>query len=120
MDAVERIRAQYGDRVTFIVLYQREAHAGQVRPGVMDFSHIQQPLIYAQRCVLADSTHQQLGVNTTLVIDDMRNTVRRAYGGRPNSAFIIDRSGKVVHKELWAQPADWPRVLERLLREKGS
>jgi len=32
----------------------------------------------------------------------MENTIREAYGGLPNSAFIIEKGGKVVHKQNWA------------------
>ena len=45
----------------------------------------------------------------------MENTVRQAYGRRPNSAYVIAQGGEIVHKEAWAAPADWPEILRSLL-----
>ncbi len=56
---------------------------------------------------------------TTIVIDDMENTMRKAYGGLPNSAFIIDRGGIVVKKENWADISAWPDILDQLLAGNG-
>jgi hypothetical protein len=104
------MREEFGEDVLFIVLYQREAHAGE-----MMFSEIEQPETYEKRKELAQRTCDELEVATTIVIDDMENTVRRAYGRLPNSAYIIDKGGEIVHKEAWAAPAGWSEILRGLL-----
>ncbi|MFC1530012.1 deiodinase-like protein [Gemmatimonadota bacterium] len=107
---VEEQREKYEGKVTFIVLYQREAH-----PEQMQFANIQQPETYGERQVLAQRTCDELTVATTIVIDGMDNAVREAYGGLPNSAYIIDKGGRIVHKEGWAAPDGWDEHLDKLL-----
>lgn len=96
----------------FIVLYQREAHAGE-----MMFSDIEQPETVEARKALAQKACDQLKIATTIVIDDMDNSVRQAYGRLPNSAYIIAKGGRIVHKEAWAQPDGWPEILRELLKQ---
>jgi hypothetical protein len=99
--------------VLFIVLYQREAHAGEMR-----FSEIEQPDTYEERLKLANKSCQELSIATLVVIDDMENSVREAYGRLPNSAYMIDKGGKIFHKEGWARPDNWGPILEELLSGK--
>jgi hypothetical protein len=68
-----------------------------------------------QRKELAQKACDELKIATTMVIDDLDNSVREAYGYLPNSAYIIEKGGVIVHKEVWAEPAGWPEVLRRLL-----
>lgn len=109
--AVEEQRAKYEGKVTFIILYQREAH-----PEQMMFADIKQPETYEQRLALARKTCDELSVATTIVIDGMDNAVREAYGGLPNSAYIIEKGGKIFHKEGWAAPVEWDEYLDKLLK----
>ena len=97
-----------------MVLYQREAHAGQMR-----FSDIEQPVTAEERQHLAQRACDDLKVASLIVIDDMENTVRRAYGELPNSTYIIDRGGRIVHKEAWADPTGWPEILRPLLEGRS-
>ncbi len=80
----------------------------------MDFLEIQQPATMEQRKALAQKACDELKIATTVVVDDMDNSVREAYGYLPNSEYIIDRGGTIVHKEVWAEPAAWPEILRRL------
>jgi hypothetical protein len=68
-----------------------------------------------ERKELAEKACDELKIATTVVLDDMENSVREAYGRLPNSAYIIDRGGAIVYKEAWAQPGGWPEVLRGLL-----
>ena len=83
----------------------------------MRFEDIEQPETFEEREVLAEKTCDELHIATTVVIDDMDNSVRHAYGELPNSAYIIDKGGMIVHKEAWAGPAGWPEILRGLLDE---
>lgn len=107
------MREEFGEDVLFIVVYQREAHAGE-----NIFADVEQPETYEQRKALAERACNELKVATTVVVDDMVNTVRRAYGRLPNSAFIIARGGEVVHKEAWATPEGWSDILRELLDKR--
>jgi hypothetical protein len=96
------------------VLYQREAH-----PNQMSFQEIDQPVEMAERQALAARCKTELGVDRTIVLDKMDNAVREAYGGLPNSAYIIDKGGEIVFKEPWSKGDKWHEVLDRILGEGG-
>jgi hypothetical protein len=83
----------------------------------MMFSEIEQPETFEEREELAKKTCDELHIATTVVIDDMENTVRETYGRLPNSAYIIDKGGLIVHKEAWARPDGWPDILSGLLED---
>jgi len=104
------MRERYKEKVTFIVLYQREAH-----PNQMSFSDIDQPKKYEERKHLAQRTCDDLYPETAIVIDEMDDAVRLAYGRLPNSAYIVDKGGKIVYKEDWANIEGWAEILDGLL-----
>jgi len=100
--------------VLFIVLYQRESHAGEKR-GRTDYSDIEQPETYDARLELAKKSCSELKIATKVVIDDMDNSVRETYGKLPNSAYFIEKGGKIHYKEAWARPDEWGTILEEML-----
>jgi hypothetical protein len=96
--------------VKFIVLYQREAH-----PNQMNFQDIDQPVTMEERLELAGRCRSELGLERAIVVDKMDNAVREAYGGLPNSAYIIKPGGEIVMKEPWAKADGWPAILDDIL-----
>ena len=103
------MRDAYEDDILFIVLYQREAHAGE-----LTFKEIEQPDEYGARLELAKKSCEELSIATLVVIDGMDNAVREAYGGLPNSAYVIDKGGEVLYKEGWSRPDEWGSLFEKL------
>ena len=110
---MEEVRERFEDKVLFIVLYQREAHAGESR-----FVDIEQPETMEARTELASKSCEELNIATLVVIDDMDNSVRKAYGELPNSAYMIQKGGGVFYKEAWARPDEWGPHLEKLVAEQ--
>jgi len=106
---VEEVRDAHDDEILFVVLYQREAH-----PGELSFEEIDQPEEYDARLELAKKTCGELSISTLVVIDGMDNAVRDAYGSLPNSAYVIDKGGEVLYKEAWARPDEWGALFEEL------
>jgi len=96
--------------VKFIVLYQREAHANE-----LNFQNIDQPVTMEERLELAARCRSELGLERTIVVDRMDNAVRDAYGGLPNSVYIIKPGGEIVMKEPWAKADGWPAILDQVL-----
>jgi hypothetical protein len=84
----------------------------------MEFEDIEQPETMQERRVLARMACDELKIATTVVIDDMDNSVRTMYGHLPNSAYIIAKGGEIMHKEVWAQPADWPDMLRGIIERR--
>jgi len=96
-------------------LYQREAH-----PNQMNFQEINQPVTMEERLALASRCEPELGVERTIVVDKLDNAVREAYGGLPNSVYIIQQGGEIVFKEPWSKGDAWPEVLDRILAAGGD
>lgn len=69
---------------------------------------------------LARETVDELGVTSVMAIDSMDNAIGRAYGGLPNSAYIIGQDGRVFVKQPWVNAKRLRAPLEALLATGGS
>ena len=92
------------------MLYQREAH-----PNQMDFQDIDQPVEMDERLELASRCTSELGLDRLIVVDKMDNATREAYGGLPNSVYILKPGGEIIYKEAWGKADGWPAVLDKIL-----
>lgn len=54
-----------------------------------------------------------------VLVDDLDGTVHRAYGGLPNSAYLIDADGLIAFKDQWASAATLRVALDALLEHEG-
>lgn len=93
------------DRVNFAVLYVREAHPGDKIGAHQSFAD-------KQGC--AARLVQSEGERRRVLVDDLDGTIHAAYGGYPNSVFIINRNGCVVYASDWNNPAATARALTQL------
>lgn len=95
--------------VSFAVLYVREAHPGQDIPahGSAQDKHS----CAAQ--LAADSEKRRV------FVDDIEGTAHQAYGGYPNSVFIVNRNGCLVYASDWNNPAVTGRALSLLKSGKS-
>lgn len=90
--------------VSFAVLYVREAHPGSAIPAHRTDED-------KQACAIR---LQSDGENRRILIDDVNGTAHKAYGGYPNSVFIINRNGCVVYASDWNNPSTTGRALRQL------
>jgi hypothetical protein len=67
-----------------------------------------------ERKELASRCRSELGLERVIVVDGMDNAMREAYGGLPNSAYILAPGGEIVFKEPWANAEEWIPILEGL------
>ena len=86
----------------------------------MNFQDIDQPVTMEERLALASRCGPELGVERTVVVDKLDNAVREAYGGLPNSVYIIQKGGEIVFKEPWSKGDGWPEILDRILAGSGD
>lgn len=94
--------------VSFAVLYVREAHPGTRIPA---HKSAEDKAGCARR--LAGD-----GEPRRVLIDDLEGTAHQAYGGYPNSVFIINRNGCVVYAVDWNNPNTTAKALDLLLAGK--
>jgi hypothetical protein len=100
--ALLRLWRQFGDQVEFVSVYVREAHPGE---GYPEHHSFEQKMLHARDWVERDPRPW------TVAVDDLDGSVHRAYRPLPNSLYLIDSSGHVAFRALWA-------ASERLLRRK--
>lgn len=108
--SIRRINELYnefrGDDVEFLFVYTREAHPGEKIPAHRSFSN----KVRAAR-LLRDEEDLKMPV----VVDDVRGSIHRKYSRLPNPAFLIDKSGQVAFRCMWARPDRVAAAIEELL-----
>ncbi len=121
----------YGDRVTFLLVYTIEAHpAGASSPYAdrewrtwinrVSGIKIDQPDRYGARHRQAEISKAALGLTQRMLVDTMDNAVWQAYGAASSPAFVIDTEGKIAAQQVWIDPEGIRQVLDELLSEPDS
>jgi hypothetical protein len=100
--ALVRLWREFGDRMEFVSVYVREAHPGERYPR---HESLEQKMRHARDWVERDPRPW------TVAVDGIDGAVHRAYRPLPNSLYLIDSTGHVAFRALWA-------AAERLLRRK--
>lgn len=83
----------FKDRIEFVAVYVREAHPGELYPHHMSE---EQKMSHAR-----DWTEQDQ-IPWATAVDTLEGDMHQAYGPLPNSAYLIDRTGHVAFRGLWA------------------
>jgi hypothetical protein len=136
---LKELYEQYSDRVEFIVVYVKEAHAsdrwwlGRSRSQRLvnritnqrARTDIREPVTLAQRRKVAASCQANLfeGV-VPLYVDEMDNHVAQLYTSRPTRIYFIDRDGRVIYNPgigpFGFNPDHLAPVIEGYLTDSGS
>jgi hypothetical protein len=100
----------FAERVQIVLIYVREAHPGERYPH---HTSEEQKLRHACEWVKQDR------IPWTTAVDTLDGATHRAYGPVPNSAYLIDRTGHVAFRALWAgqEPLLRSKIEELLRRE---
>jgi hypothetical protein len=93
MPAMWKLWKEFGGQVEFVSIYVREAHPGENYPHHTSF---EQKLRRAREWAQSD------GVTWTVAVDDVDGHVHKLYGELPNAAYLIDRTGHVAFRALFA------------------
>lgn len=104
---LNRLHEQYADQdVQFLFVYVREAHPGEELPAHRSLD---------DKMEAAELFQNQEDVQIPILVDKLDGKVHRQYGGRPNSTFLIDKSGRVAFRTVWTRPSVVEEALEELL-----
>jgi alkyl hydroperoxide reductase subunit AhpC len=97
---------EFRDEVEFLFVYVREAHPGERIPahGSME-----------EKIAAARLLREAEDLEMPVLVDDLRGSIHRHYSGLPNSAFLIDRSGHVAFRSMWANPEALAAAIDELL-----
>ena len=78
------------------------------------FRDVDEATTLAQRVELARRFRAEVPGTIPVLVDAIDNPTSTAYGGLPNSAYVIGRDGKVTLKLAWASVHDVDQELARL------
>ena len=90
---INELYKKYGDRVRFVLVAVREAHPGSAAPQLQT---------YEEKFEHAKAMRDLHGHKFEVAVDDINGTLHRALSTKPNSAYIIDKDGKIVFRAQWA------------------
>lgn len=121
MGTLEALANRFRDRVSFLVVYIREAHPedGWVLPenrrsGVA----VHDPTTEDERRAVATACATRLEVRMPMVVDGIDNAVGSAYGGWPDRLYLVTRDGRIAYQggdgPFGFRPAELERAIEAL------
>ncbi len=91
--SVQKLYDEFGDRVSFIMMYVREAHPGE---------SFMQPETIEEKLEHARALKDFYGIQWTVAADNVDGDLHRALDPKPNSAFLTDNEGTILFRSLWA------------------
>ena len=95
--SLQKVYEQYRYRADFWWVYIREAHpTDSSRPA--RHVQIEQPKTFLHRKEVASQCSSGLKLSIPCVVDDMKDTVSRAYDAMPDRLYILDAKAHVAFK----------------------
>lgn len=92
---METVHRDYADRgVEFIYVYKALAHP--------EMNGYVQPVSLEERLMHVKEAKERLGTEWTFICDDMENSIKQAFGNRPNSEFIVSPEGEFLVSRDWS------------------
>lgn len=95
---MEQMYQDYKDVVEFRLVYIKEAHAADSRRAVgyaKDLG-ITEHDDHAERCEAADMLFKDKALTVPFLVDDMNDTVNKAYSAQPDRIFLVRKDGRLA------------------------
>jgi peroxiredoxin len=123
VDDAKALRKEMGNKVNWVFIYGSESHPsdGAVAPiNVQQGIDIPQhtSLEARQKCARLADERLQLGVR--ILVDSLDDRVTKAYAGAPHRAYVLDREGRIVSRQIWMEPETTRTALLSLLDAKAA
>jgi hypothetical protein len=96
---LEQLHDRHGASVAFFIVYIREAHPedGWVLTSNRDEGiALADPTSLDERAAAAEACVLRLRTRIPVLLDDVDDSVARAYGGWPDRLYLIGRDGRVA------------------------
>lgn len=90
---LKRLHGEFGDKVSFLTLYVREAHPGE---------HYPQPEQFERKLEHARGYRERDELPWPVAVDEIDGALHRRLDPKPSSAYFIDANGRVVSRVLWS------------------
>ena len=129
------IYKKFSDRVQFLVIYIREAHptdgwwfgespfiSAMVRKSSPNVSmSILDPRTFEERRAVAKTCRMNVNYGIPTYVDDMEDTVSRAYAAKPTRLYLVGVDGRVSYAAglgpFGFKPDEFKRAIEKYLVE---
>lgn len=98
---MNKLAAQYKDKVAFYALYILEAHPTDIwalQSNAKDGVLFASPRSESERFSVAGACVRKLRIGFPALIDGFDNNVESAYTGWPDRLYLIGRGGHIVYK----------------------
>jgi len=129
--------AEFGDRVQFLMIYIREAHpvdgwwlGGGLQGRVMSryepkaATDIHDPKTFDERRGVAQRCATALEYDIPTLVDDMDDSVNRAYAALPTRLYLVGKDGRVAYAAgkgpFGFKPNELKSAIEVMLEEEAS
>ena len=103
IDRFNEIYEELQDQFQFLNVYTREAHpedGWQVEINNDQDVVYDQPTTLDERAHIAGTCQARHGIRMPLLLDDMDDSITRAYAGSPERLYLIDENGIVRHRSV--------------------
>ncbi len=103
IDRFNEIYEELQDQFQFLTVYTREAHP---EDGWKVEINRDQDVVYDQPTTLDERAHiagtcpNRHGIRMPVLLDDMDDSITRAYSGSPERLYLIDETGIVRHRSV--------------------
>lgn len=85
---------------------------------ITQFEAIEDPTTTADRLALARRFRDEVPGDIPVLLDELDNRTSAAYGGAPNSLFVIAPNGTISHEFMWASTREAELALAELFGEE--
>ena len=120
MDALHTLWETWQEKVTFVVVYIREAHPEEgwvVTPNRDAGILVNDPTSTDERVEVAAACAINLQIRMPVVVDEVDDQIALAYGALPDRLYLIAEDGSVAYQ---GEPGPWgfdPAGLEAAIIE---
>ena len=111
---------RYKGRVSFILIYVREAHptdGRQVQQNVRDGALLATAKTQAEKDEHAGVCVRKLDIRFPTLVDKMDNKVELAYAGWPDRLYLVGIDGRVLYKSAPGPAGFSPAQLETAIKK---
>jgi thiol-disulfide isomerase/thioredoxin len=101
MPAINEVYKQYEGRLAFYFVYIEEAHASNIWPLL---SNAKEKIVYAahtgmgERIQVANTCALSMKIPFPMLVDDMGDSVDKAYAAWPTRIYVVDMEGRIAFK----------------------
>ena len=113
---LKKLKTQYGDKVEFLFVYCREAHAADSdRPIKTD---VEQPVSTEERRKVAAAFLDEMNLNINALLDNIDDKTSKDYASLPDRLYLVAKSGKIAYAGGRGPRGFKPQELEEAIEKE--